>query len=231
MSGLHALGQHTLTPDGDPLREQDGRTRLLESITEEQRPQSDSILIAGPPQSGKSELAIDMLSRCADNVVFTTTNGSAERIEAAFTARKTATLEQLQIVEATTNQQSGEQSLERACVTQTGRDTTTVGVSITNAIESMNRSTDSRLAIGLDSLSHFLLCGEGTNVYRFTKAYVDLAKETDLIGVATVDTGIGYEDQTTALRHYFDVVVETRSEPVREYRTRTATADGDWLKF
>lgn len=231
MSGLHALGRHVPTADGGPSRKQDGRAQLLDSLTAKQRPQIDSILVVGPPQSGKSELAIDMLGHYADDAVFATTNSSAERVETAFTNRAGTTLEHLHIVESTTYQQTGAQSLDSARVTKTGRNTTAVGVSITNAIEAINQTTDSRLGIGIDSLSHFLLSGEGTNVYRFTKAYVDLAKAPHSIGVATVDTGIGYDNQTTALRHYFDVVVETRTDPVRGYRTRTNAKDSDWIEF
>lgn len=192
----------------------------------------DSVLIAGAPQTGKYELATGTLGRNADHAVFATTKHAAERVETDFDRLTAdAAAPRLHVVESTTRGRSKRDGPEFADVTVTGQNATTLGVALTDAVETAERSTDGRIGIGINSLSHVLLNGEDSDVYRFTKAYVDLARASESVAVATVDTGIGHADRTNALRHYFDAVVETRADPAREYRTRTAAGLGEWIGF
>mgnify|MGYP002761865346 FL=1 len=194
--------------------------------------QIESVLIAGPPQTGKYELAVGSLGRNVDGAVFATNKYAAARVKSDFADIPTeATTSHIHVVESTTRDCSGPGRADPATVTTTGQDTTGLGVAITDAVEAVETATDGRLGVGIDSLTHTLLNKEATELYQFTRAYVDLARTADSIAIATVDTGIGCGEQTNALRNYFDAVIETRSTPERTYRARTAAGTGDWVEF
>lgn len=193
---------------------------------------SPTVLVSGPPMTGKYRLFHRLLADRGDRPVVITTKKTAEEFRADH-KEIVGSEQRLLIVDCITAGQNG----KSADTTDTGYvdsigNLTQIGVKITNFLERTSEDTTGTV-VGLHSLSQILLHAGLEQTYQFIHI---LAQQTAAGGwplLAVLNEG-AHDDQTkNAIFERFDCLVETRAtDRTPEYRVRTAMADpGTWERI
>lgn len=192
----------------------------------------ESVLVSGPPMTGKYELLLDLLTRSADRLIVVSTNTSAERVRRDITACSELSDDDVAVVDCTTKQgDSAVSDTELTRYVSSPENLTQVGVQFTSVMDAFDESD--AVAVGLHSLSPLLMYWDAERVYQFLRVFLDRVRETSWSCVAVIGSTMHDEQVLHTLYDPFDSVIETReSDEGRELRYRDRRSrSSEWQSF
>lgn len=196
----------------------------------------DTILISGPPMTGKYQLYLQLLSSYADNVILISTKNSAARIIDDF--REVAgdiPEERLGVIDCVSHNDAVEDPTDSLTVkyAKSPNNLTQIGVQFTELTE-VFEAQSGHTGTGIHSLSQLVMHSDMKSIYQFLQVLTGQIRSAGWFGVAVIDTSIDTEEELRILHHHFDGVIETREDESagRQYRVRgLAPTVTDWKSF
>ncbi|ESS03775.1 MAG: hypothetical protein A07HR67_01423 [uncultured archaeon A07HR67] len=192
---------------------------------------ADSVLISGPPMSGKYDLFNQLLDQWSTAPVVVSTGRTAEKIRTDH-AQITGTDDaDLVVIDCVTHQQGDKRDDTATTKYVSGPgDLTEIGIKFTDVVES---SSGLARAVGIYSLSELLMYWDPERIYQFTRVMTSQSSGQDWPFVATVGSTAHDEQVIHTLHEPFELVVETRFEDDdRQFRVRGRLGQpSEWTVF
>mgnify|MGYP000480617223 CR=1 FL=1 len=199
-------------------------------------PRDATLVIAGPPMTGKYALMLSLLAHYTDDTIVISTKNDAERVvddleRIAGSARPG----RVGVVDCVARAE-GLVEPETELVKHAGspENLTRIGVKFTELFEAIYEDGSERhVGVGLHSISQLLMHSGLKNVYQFLQVLTGQVRSADWLGVAVMDSNADEEELQT-LYHHFDGIVETRENEAgqRELRVRGLSPTvSDWTTF
>ncbi|MWV63634.1 hypothetical protein GRS48_02170 [Halorubrum sp. JWXQ-INN 858] len=180
---------------------------------------ADSVLVSGPPMSGKYDLFIRLLAGWSDAPVVVSTGRTAEKVRGDYERITGGNAGDLVVIDCVTHEQG-----EKVPDTPTTKyvasagNLTDIGVKFTDVVES---SAGIPRAVGLYSLSQLLMYWDPERVYQFTRVMASQASGEGWPFVGVVGSTAHDEQVIHTLHEPFELVVETRVvDDERQFRAR-----------
>ncbi|MFC3957045.1 RAD55 family ATPase [Halovivax cerinus] len=187
-----------------------------------------NVLVAGPPLTGKRELALEALASGAkrgDGSIVVTTKDSADKVLDEFTDAAGVENPDVGVVDCVTKQR-GIGTVDddpRIKYASSPVDMTGIGIKLSEFLQEFyeNRGlTENRIL--LHSISTLLMYSDLQTVFRFLHVFTGRIQSADALGLCVIDS-TAHDDQTmNTLKQLFDVVVEIEERDDGEPRLRTA---------
>ncbi|MFC7240522.1 RAD55 family ATPase [Saliphagus sp. GCM10025317] len=187
-----------------------------------------NVLIAGPPLTGKRNLALDVLASGADGgegTIIVTTKDSAEKVLTEFTTRTTNDDPDVGVVDCVTKQRGIGTADDdpRIKYASSPVDMTGIGIKLSEFLQDfyeVRGLTENRIL--LHSISTLLMYSDLQTVFRFLHVFTGRIQSADALGVYVIDS-TAHDDQTmNTLKQLFDGVVEIDEGGDGEQTIRTA---------
>jgi hypothetical protein len=179
---------------------------------------ADSVLISGPPMSGKYDLCIRLLARWADAPILVSTGRTAETVRSDYERLTGQPANDLVVIDCQSSQQgTGGDDTERTKYVKNPGDLTAIGVKFTDVVES-SKGVDH--AVGVYSLSELLQYWDPDRVYQFTRVVASQTSGQGWPFVGVVGSTAHDEQVVHTLYEPFETVIETRVNDEREFRVR-----------
>ncbi|SDJ91839.1 RAD55 family ATPase [Natronorubrum texcoconense] len=189
-----------------------------------------NLLVAGPPLTGKRQIAFDILASGADRgdgSIVVTTKDSADKVLETFTASVDASTDaNVGVVDCVTKQR-GIGTVDddpRIKYASSPVDMTGIGIKLSEFLQEFYEDrglTENRVL--LHSVSTLLMYSNLQTVFRFLHVFTGRIQSADAMGVYVIDS-TAHDDQTmNTLKQLFDAVIELE-EPAdgEEPEIRTA---------
>ncbi|SMO36359.1 DUF7504 family protein [Halorubrum cibi] len=171
---------------------------------------SDSVLISGPPMSGKYDLFNRLLAAWSDSPIVVSTGRTAEKIRADHERLVGDGGDDLVVVDCVTHQQGDKRADTPTTKYVSGPgDLTEIGIKFTDVVES---SAGRERAVGVYSLSELLMYWDPDRIYQFTRVMASQSSGQGWPFVSVVGSTAHDEQVIHTLYEPFDLVVETRVE-------------------
>ncbi|OYR48895.1 hypothetical protein [Halorubrum sp. Eb13] len=192
---------------------------------------ADSVLVSGPPMSGKYDLFNRMLAEWTDEPVVISTGRTAEKVRGDYESITGRDGGDVTVIDCVTHEQ-GDKRDDTPTTKYVGSagNLTDIGIKFTDVVES---STGRDRAVGLYSLSQLLMYWDPERIYRFTRVMTSQTSGEGWPFVGVVGSTAHDEQVVHTLHEPFEVVVETRVEgDDREFRVRGRVGGpSDWTQF
>ncbi len=193
--------------------------------------EADSVLISGPPMSGKYDLFNRLLAKWADDPILVSTGRVAEKVRSDYERLTGVSADDVVVIDCVTHQQ-GEKPADTATTKYVGSpgDLTEIGIKFTDVVES---SAGRSRAVGVYSLSELLMYWDPERIYRFTRVMTSQASGQNWPFVGVVGSTTHDEQVIHTLHEPFELVVETRLEDdERQFRVRGRLGGpSEWTAF
>ena len=199
-------------------------------------PRDATIVIAGPPMTGKYELLLRVLALHTDETVLISTRNAADRIRADLEAeRGDRPGGRVGVIDCVNRPDGlGEAETELTKYVQSPENLTRIGVKFTELFEVLYEADGANdVGVGLHSISQLLMHSGLRSVYQFLQVLTGQVRSAEWLFVAVLDTDADEEDLQT-LYHHFDGVVHTRENEggEREFRIRgLGPTSSGWTAF
>lgn len=190
-------------------------------------PDGSSLLISGPPMTGKYDLFVELLAAGPAIAVATDTDAATLREDYGELAPD----QRLSVVDCASRPRGLETADDDATRYVPGAgNLTRIGTTFTDLVE--DRS-DGDVRVGLHSLSPLLIYSELRSVYRFLQVFTGQVHSADWLCLATFDPTMHDDRTVNTVLDPFDGVVETREHRGRrEARIRGIDPrPSDWTAF
>lgn len=198
----------------------------------------DTVLVVGPPMTGKYDLFLQLLAPAGDRFILISTRNGADRILADFRAVAGDVPEdRIGIVDCVSRHGDAEDDEGRPLIkyTNSPRNLTAIGVRFTELFSAFRESAEQApTAVGLHSLSQLVMHADVKKVYQFLQVLTGQVRSAGWTGVGVIDSGSVDEAEIQMLKHHFDGVVETQENDAgeREFRSRGFTPSASaWQRF
>ena len=192
---------------------------------------ADSVLISGPPMSGKYDLFNRLLAAWSDGPVVISTGRTAEKVRSDYEELTGKSGDDVVVIDCVTHEQGDkrEDTPTTKYVASAGN-LTDIGIKFTDVVES---SAGRERAVGVYSLSQLLMYWDPERIYRFTRVMTSQTSGEGWPFVGVVGSTAHDEQVVHTLHEPFEVVVETRVEDdEREFRVRGRVGKpSDWQPF
>ena len=192
---------------------------------------ADSVLVSGPPMSGKYDLFNRLLAEWAAEPVVISTGRTAEKVRDDYETITGRDGDDVTVVDCVTHEQGDkrEDTPTTKYVASAGN-LTDIGIKFTDIVES---STGRDRAVGVYSLSQLLMYWDPERIDRFTRVMTSQTSGEGWPFVGVVGSTAHDEQVVHTLHEPFEVVVETRVEDDdREFRVRGRVGGpSDWTGF
>ena len=191
-------------------------------------PAGTSLLIAGPPEVDKREVALEFLAagqRRADGVIVVSVDLGARPLVAAYESAGGTDDERLRIIDATGfGSDDG-----RVAAVDSPTDLAGIGSTFGRQIEQYVTMSTDGLRVGHLSATEMLERMDRGKVYKFLRTLMDRVDRGGYLGVSTIDTAACNEQTVAMLADAFDVLVELRSaREGPEFRASGLDAGRSW---
>ncbi|WP_290812353.1 RAD55 family ATPase [Halovivax sp.] len=187
-----------------------------------------NVLVAGPPLTGKRDLALDILVSGAnrdDGSIVVTTKDSADKVLSEFDAAVDVSDPDVGVVDCVTKQR-GIGTIDddpRIKYASSPVDMTGIGIKLSEFLQEFYEArglTDNRIL--LHSISTLLMYSNLQTVFRFLHVFTGRIQSADALGLCVIDS-TAHDDQTmNTLKQLFDVVIEIEEGDGEERAIRTA---------
>src|SRR6056297_2692790 len=173
-----------------------------------------NVLVAGPPLTGKRDLAMEALASGADRgdgTIIVTTKDSADKVLDDLTGAVTISDPDVGGVDCVTKQRgiATADDHPRIKYASSPVDMTGIGIKLSEFLQEFyeNRSlTENRIL--LHSISTLLMYSDLQTVFRFLHVFTGRIQSADALGLCVIDS-TAHDDQTmNTLKQLFDVLVE-----------------------
>ncbi len=192
---------------------------------------AESVIISGPPMSGKYELMHRILGATAANALVLSTGHAADRVRSDYTAKTGRAADSIAIVDCVSQEQGVEtEDTNTTKYVSSPKNLTELGVKFTQLAENMD-GTDT--AVGLHSLSQLLMYWDADRIYQFTRVLLGQTRNQGWKTVAVINSTMHDEQTLHTLIDPFDTVVDTRTtDDGWEFRARDRrSAPTEWQQF
>ena len=191
-----------------------------------------SVLIAGPPMTGKFGLMFQLLADAAKRGIFITTGDPAEEIQAEFAAAAGVPADEVGVVDCVSKQQGGSvEDTERIRYVSSPKNVTEIGMKFTDLFE-VFREYDETVGVGVHSLSELLMYLDLQDVYQFVRVLTSQAESEGWFTVAVVSSTVHDEQTLHTMYEPFDTVISTREhDGERQLRVRDRSQSSGWTAF
>ncbi|TKX70477.1 hypothetical protein [Halorubrum sp. GN11GM_10-3_MGM] len=191
---------------------------------------ADSVLISGPPMSGKYDLFNRLLATWADGPVVISTGRTAEKVRGDYEELTGEDGDDVIVIDCVTHEQGDkrEDTPTTKYVASAGN-LTDIGIKFTDVVES---STGRERAVGVYSLSQLLMYWDPERIYRFTRVMTSQASGEGWPFVGVVGSTAHDEQVVHTLHEPFEVVETRVDDDDREFRVRGRVGQpSDWQPF
>jgi KaiC/GvpD/RAD55 family RecA-like ATPase len=175
-----------------------------------------SLLIAGPPMSGKRQIGLDVLaagSAVGDGAIVVTTKDDAERILENFHSSAgdvDADAANFGVVDCVSRQQGVEELTDaRVRYVSSPEDMTGIGIEFSELLEEFhaNRGLEGNRVL-FHSITALLLYSNPETVFRFLHVFTGRIRSVGGLGVFVIESTV-HDDQTMGtIQQLFDGVIE-----------------------
>lgn len=198
-------------------------------------PEGRSVLVAGPPMTGKYELMFRLLADAADRAILITTGDSAETVSADFADAAGVPAEEVGVVDCASKQQgSAVEDTERVRYVSSPKNITEIGMKFTDLFE-VFRESDDAVGVGVHSLSQLLMYLDPQDVYQFVQVLTSQTESEGWFTVAVIGSTMHDEQTLHTMYEPFDTVINTRDneeDGTRELRVRgRSQSSSSWTPF
>ena len=190
-----------------------------------------SVLISGPPMSGKYDLFNKLLASWSDGPVVISTGRTAEKVRGDYEELTEADGDDVVVIDCVTHEQGDKRDdTPTTKYVASAGNLTDIGIKFTDVVES---SAGRDHAVGIYSLSQLLMYWDPERIYRFTRVMTSQTSGEGWPFVGVVGSTAHDEQVVHTLHEPFEVVVETRVEDgAREFRVRGRVGQpSDWQSF
>lgn len=173
-----------------------------------------NLLIAGPPMTGKRQLAFDLLAagtNSGEGVIVVSTKDGAQKVIDEYRTRVPDVDEYpVGVVDCVTQQRGGTdvESNDRIKYASSPVDMTGIGIKLSEFLEAFYEQRGIRQnRILLHSISTLLMYSDLQTVFRFLHVFTGRVQSADALGLYVIDS-TAHDDQTmNTLRQLFDGVI------------------------
>jgi len=193
----------------------------------------ESLLIAGPPMTGKYTLMLRLLAEAGDRGILITTGDSAEQARADYADVAGVAPESVGVVDCVSRQRGGDLlDDELVRYASSPKNITDIGMKFTDLYEAF-RETEGSVAVGINSLSELLMYLDPQDVYQFVRVLTRQTEDEGWTTIAVINSTMHDEQTLHTMYEPFDTVINTREEDgARELRVRNRTqAATAWTTF
>jgi hypothetical protein len=192
---------------------------------------ADSVLISGPPMSGKYDLFNRLLAEWTDEPVVISTGRTAEKVRGDYETITGRDGDDVTVIDCVTHEQ-GDKRDDTPTTKYVGSagNLTDIGIKFTDVVES---SAGRDRAVGVYSLSQLLMYWDPERIYRFTRVMTSQTSGEGWPFVGVVGSTAHDEQVVHTLHEPFELVMETRVEDDdREFRVRGRVGGpSEWTQF
>jgi KaiC/GvpD/RAD55 family RecA-like ATPase len=189
----------------------------LSPVLDAQVDPGTSLLISGPPLTGKRGLAMDVLAegtRSGQAAIVVTTKDGAGRVLDDYRDRVDIDDKPVAVIDCVTRQQGvGEvRDDERVKYTSSPVDMTGVGIKLSETLESFQSHGVDKTRVMVHSLSTLLMYSDLQTVFRFLHVFTGRIQSVDGLGLFCIDS-TAHDDRTmNTLTQLFDGIVTTEED-------------------
>ncbi|WP_049983493.1 hypothetical protein [Halorubrum sp. BV1] len=180
---------------------------------------ADSVLLSGPPMSGKYDLFTRLLADWVDEPVVISTGRTAEKVRADYESITGRDGDDVIVIDCVTHEQGDKRpdTPSTKYVASAGN-LTDIGIKFTDIVES---SAGKQRAVGVYSLSQLLMYWDPERIYQFTRVLTSQTSGEGWPFVGVLNSTAHDEQVVHTLHEPFEVVLETRVDgDDREFRVR-----------
>lgn len=197
-----------------------------------------TLLISGPPMSGKYELLLRLLADTCDRVVLVTTKNRCSRIVADYrSVGGDVPADHIGVIDCVGHDDGGGTGSLDAVVkhVKSPGNLTRIGVSFTELLDRFDAADDEvHAGVGIHSLSQIMMHTDAKRLYQFLHVLTGQIRNAGWMGIAVIDDSVAAPEDLSLLQHHFDGVVQTRETDAghREFRVRgLSPSTTDWRRF
>ena len=195
-----------------------------------------NLLVAGPPMTGKRELAFEILvhgSRRGDGTIVVTTKNSGEDVRERL--RELLGSDErgpLGVVDCVSKQQGVNQVQSGGIAyASSPKDMTGIGIQLSEFLRRFYKDAGvQRNRILLHSLSTLLMYSNLQTVFRFLHVFTGRVQSADALGVFVIDSTAHDQQTMSTLQQLFDGQIEVREgdDGRSQLRLRGVGEETDW---
>lgn len=190
----------------------------LSPVLDPQVDPGSSILVTGPPLTGKRALALDILAegtRAGEAAIVVTTKDGATRVLEDYGGRVDIENRPVAVIDCVTRQQgvSEVRDDDRVKYTSSPVDMTGIGIKLSETLESFYQGHGvDRTRVMVHSLSTLLMYSDLQTVFRFLHVFTGRVQSVDGLGLFCIDSS-AHDDQTmNTLKQLFDGIATTSED-------------------
>ena len=192
---------------------------------------ADSVLISGPPMSGKYELFTRLLAEWSDVPVIVSTGNTAEKVRSDYERITGRSASDVVVIDCVTHEQGDKRTdTPTTKYVASAGNLTDIGIKFTDVVES---SSGLDRAVGIYSLSQLLMYWDPERIYQFTRVMASQASGKGWPLVGAVGSTAHDEQVIHTLHEPFEIVMQTRVEgDDRQFRARGRVGGPtEWTAF
>ena len=190
----------------------------LSPVIDAQVDPGTSLLVTGPPLTGKRALAMDVLAegtKTGEAAIVVTTKDGATRVLDDYRDRVEIDGRPVAVIDCVTRQQGIDEVRDddRVKYTSSPVDMTGVGIKLSETLESFYSDHGvERTRVMVHSLSTLLMYSDLQTVFRFLHVFTGRVQSVDGVGLFCIDSS-AHDDQTmNTLTQLFDGIVTTAED-------------------
>lgn len=196
-----------------------------------------NLLVAGPPMTGKRELAFDVLAagtRRGQGALVATTESSASSVADSFGRLVGDVDDRLAIVDAHGNQARSSAPDDRIVTyASSPSDLTGISIAVTECLNAFENRGVTDLRLSFRSVSTLLSYLDAEDVFRFLHVFTAHVERAGILGVFTLNE-TAHDDRTIGMiKAAFDGMFQVRETDGSRQVRATGLAGGptDWADF
>lgn len=195
-----------------------------------------SLLVSGPPMTGKFDFLLGLLARHTDRSILVSTKYEASEVFDRFRAASGQSDRTDAVIDCVADPDANPRPDPTAPVRYVGspRNLTRIGIEFTDLLDEFGTAPEGgHGGVAFHTLSSLVMQLEIKPVYQFLQVFFGQIRGTGWLGLAVIDTEGPGAEEAQLLHHHFDGLVETREgDRGREYRVRGLTpTTTEWRSF